>query len=150
MHDAKHVANYYITKGKESDSPFTHLQIQKLVYYSQAWMLAFYEEPMIFDDIEVWKYGPVVPAVYHCLSHNKGKPIRETIPVHPMDEQEFSPQQESILEAVYGKYASMTGPELSTMTHRKGTPWHRAKSKGQWYIDNEDMRKYYSRLIKRR
>ena len=148
MHDAKHIANHYIDRANKDDQPLTHLQVQKLVYYAHAWMLAFFDEPMIHNDIEVWRHGPVVPAVYYCLSHNRGQPIREPIPIHASDDRDFTAKQEAVLNAVFNKYASRTGPELSALTHRKGTPWERAKSKGEWYISDDSIRRYYSKLAR--
>ena len=148
MHDARHIANHFIETAKENGTSLTHLQVQKLVYYSHAWMLAFFDEPMIHNDVEVWRYGPVIPEVYHCLSHNRGQPIRDTIPIHPSDDREFTDKEIAILVAVYDKYASKSGLELSGLTHKKGTPWDRAKSKGQWYIPDDSIKRYYSKLVK--
>ena len=148
MHDARHIANYFIEKKDPDGEPFTHLQIQKLVYYAHAWMLALFDEPMIEDEIEVWRYGPVVPSVYYCLSHNRGGPVTATIPIHPEDNKKFTTKQSSLLEAVYERYGPMSGMELSALTHQKGTPWQQAKSKHKLYIPNESIHRYYSKLAK--
>ena len=148
MHDAKHIANLFIEQAQKQEHPVTHLQVQKLVYYAHAWMIGFYDRPMIADEIEVWKYGPVVPAIYYSLSHNRGNEIVTTIPVHPSDERELDKREKAIFDAVYEKYGSLSGLRLSTLTHASGTPWHKARERGKTYIENAEMRKYYGKLAK--
>jgi uncharacterized phage-associated protein len=39
--------------------------LQKLLYYAQAWYMVENDgNPLFSDDIEAWKYGPVVRTVY--------------------------------------------------------------------------------------
>ena len=149
MHDARSVANEFIRRAQDSNQPITPLQVQKLVYYAHAWMLGIHGRPMIEDEIEVWRYGPVVPAVYYCLSRYRGDPIEEIIPLHRLDKKEYSKEEQTLLEAVFDKYGGLSGMELSARTHARGTPWHKAKSKGRLYISNNDIRKYYSNLVKK-
>ena len=147
MHDSRHIANYYIDRGVAEGKPLTHLQVQKLVYFAHSWMLAIFDEPMLDDDVEVWRYGPVLPAVYYCLSHNRSNPITVPITVHPSDDREFTDKQQAILNEVYEKYAPKSGMELSAITHMKGTPWQKAKSKGRWYITDKSLKRYYSKVL---
>lgn len=36
------VANYFITKSHKEKRVISHLKLQKLVYYAEAWILAVY------------------------------------------------------------------------------------------------------------
>ena len=45
--------------------PTTPLHLVKLVYISHGWVLGFHGIPLIRESVEAWKYGPVIPAVYH-------------------------------------------------------------------------------------
>lgn len=54
----------------ERQGPMTTMKLQKLVYYSQAWHLAWDGEPLFEARIEAWANGPVVPEL-HAL--HKGK-----------------------------------------------------------------------------
>ena len=40
------------------------VQLQKLVYYSQAWSLAWDGAPLFHDKIEAWRHGPVCRSIY--------------------------------------------------------------------------------------
>lgn len=147
MHVAKSVANEFIERGRKADIPLTPLQIQKLVYYAHAWNLAFFERPLIVEEFGTWRYGPVVSPVYHCLSYFGGDPVTDTIPLHPDDDLPYTEDETRVLDAVFAKYARMSGTELSTRTHQPGSPWDQAAHRGQRYIRNDDIRRYYAKRI---
>ena len=136
-------------RAQEAEQKITHLQVQKLIYYAHAWMLGIFHEPLIEDEVEVWRYGPVVPSVYYCLSHNRGAPIKQPIPMHELDEEDYTKLADLLMDKVYEKYGQCTGMELSALTHAPGTPWDTANKKRQQYIPNESIEQYYSKLIKR-
>ena len=48
----------------EQTGPITPWKLQKLVYYSQAWHLAWEETPLFHEHIEAWGAGPASPALY--------------------------------------------------------------------------------------
>ena len=74
-HDARDVANEIIERGAESHRAFTHLQIQKLVYYCHGWMLGVYGEPMLTQDVSAWDHGPVIAELYHELKQYGREPV---------------------------------------------------------------------------
>jgi len=57
------VATYILGKH----GPMTHMKLQRLVYYSQAWHLAWDGVPLFPERIEAWANGPVVPVLYEAL-----------------------------------------------------------------------------------
>ena len=63
------VARYLVLLAStESDGPaqeadcLTNLRLQKLLYYVQGWSLGERGRPMFREEIQAWRYGPVVPA----------------------------------------------------------------------------------------
>lgn len=42
----------------------TTMKLQKLVYYCQAWHLAWEGEPLFDEPIKAWASGPVIPALH--------------------------------------------------------------------------------------
>ena len=46
----------------------TLLQILKMTYLSHGYTLAITGKPLIYNKVEAWKYGPVIPIVYNALS----------------------------------------------------------------------------------
>src|SRR5690606_28223588 len=54
------VVNYFLRKvDKTSGSSMTPLKLQKLVYYAQAWHLAFYGTKLFNEEFQAWVHGPV-------------------------------------------------------------------------------------------
>jgi len=62
---AMDIANYIVKKSIELKRPISNLRLQKLLYYIQARFLVETGEPLFCDEIGKWKYGPVIPSVYH-------------------------------------------------------------------------------------
>ena len=121
MHDARSVANQLIRRGLAEQKNLTPMQVQKLVYFCHAWMLALCQRPLIEQPIEAWRYGPVVPDVYRSLRRYGGEPVRREIP--DVQDREFDHQESSIIAQVFDLYSDFNGPQLSAMTHAVGTPW---------------------------
>ena len=65
MYSAIAVANCFLDIADAQSRPITPLKIQKLVYIAHGWHLAIYEEPLIVELVEAWKWGPVIPLLYH-------------------------------------------------------------------------------------
>lgn len=63
-YEAIDVARYVVNRSIEIGYPCSNLKLQKLLYFIQRAYLYIYERPCFKDDIEAWKYGPVVPEVY--------------------------------------------------------------------------------------
>ena len=62
---AQDVAHFFLSKiDVESGEVITHLKLQKLIYYAQAWFLAFFARPLFHDSFEAWQHGPVVRKLY--------------------------------------------------------------------------------------
>lgn len=68
--DASTIAKWFINELHPEP-----LKLQKLLYFSQGFSYAFYDQPLFEDDIEAWVHGPVVPTVYRKYSHFKYNPI---------------------------------------------------------------------------
>ena len=58
--DVVDVAEHILATSGE----MTTMKLHKLLYYSQAWHLAWDGVPMFDDQIQAWANGPVVPAIY--------------------------------------------------------------------------------------
>lgn len=65
MQPALFVANYIIEYSNEKGYPINNLRLQKILYFANARSLVDTGKPLFNEAMEKWKYGPVVPAVYH-------------------------------------------------------------------------------------
>lgn len=89
------------------------MQLQKLVYYSQAWSLVWDEQPLFSEPIEAWEKGPVVGAL-------RGRRITG-------DQSKLSQSQRATILAVLTFYGGRSGEWLSKLTHRE-PPWRDARA----------------------
>lgn len=55
-------ANEFILKAQPAG--VEHMKLQKLVYYSYGWWIAYHEEPILTEPPQVWRYGPVFVSLY--------------------------------------------------------------------------------------
>jgi uncharacterized phage-associated protein len=49
---------------REAGDVVTHLKVQKLCYYADAWFLANFDRPLMAEASEAWAHGPVSPMVW--------------------------------------------------------------------------------------
>ncbi len=96
------------------------MQILKLSYISHGWTLGICEMPLFRDDVEAWKYGPVVPEIYHKYKRYGYSPILKNVQRPRTIFEETPLKIINRVTEVYGKY---DGLYLSGLTHRPGSPW---------------------------
>ena len=121
LHDARAVANVLIEKGQREGRLFDPLQIAKLVYLCHSWMLGLHGRGLIRQHIHAWRYGPVVPKLYHSLKKYKSAPVTE--PIKGIESANLDRIERDVIAQVYDKYGYFTGIQLSHITHEDGTPW---------------------------
>lgn len=140
MPTAHDVANYFMTKiDPEEGESITNLKMQKLLYYAQGFHLALHDEPLFGERIEAWRYGPVVPAVYHELkSHGDS-----ALPAAPQNFNPniFSSDQREMLDEVFEVYGQFSAWKLRDLTHEE-KPWKDAEANAG-VITNDSLRDYF-------
>ena len=115
----------------------TNLRLQKMLYYEQGYHLAMFDTPLFDEDVEAWKYGPVVPSVY---DHYKqfGSQILKTEP----DNLEMTDEENTLFVNVFESYKDFSTFGLMKQTHSE-SPWKSAKSIGRGSVISHDSMKSY-------
>lgn len=117
--------------------PLSAYRVQKLVYYAQAWSLAWDGKPLFPNVIKAWKDGPVSPELWHAR--------RDGLPGNP---DALSPEQVATVQAVLDFYGQLSAQQLIDLSHREA-PWREAREgcapgdPGHTAITHEAMRDYY-------
>ena len=147
------IANYFIDKGNVEDDPLDHLRLQKLVYIAHGWNLAVHGEPLIREAVEAWKYGPVIPSLYHQFKRWGNDLITENgVELSGMRARvpnvEYGDERvRQVLDAVWDGYKRFSGVQLSNLTHESGTPWdatwREQRGKGSARIPNDRIEKHF-------
>jgi uncharacterized phage-associated protein len=96
------------------------MHVLKLVYLCHGWLLGMCDRSLIYEPVEAWRYGPVVPSVYHVYKHFGGGHINAD---HVDRSTELDEDQLRSLEVVDAVYGHLNAVHLSALTHRPGTPW---------------------------
>ncbi len=79
MYSSITVANYFLSKGWEEHVAITPMKLLKLVYVAHGWYLGGTGEPLIHDPIMAWRYGPVIPSLYHEVKKYRSRGITSKI-----------------------------------------------------------------------
>jgi uncharacterized phage-associated protein len=132
-HSPRSIANIFLNKAKEEGVELTALKLQKLVYYAAGYYSAATNEPLMNCSIEAWEYGPVVPQLYHEFKEFGGKPITRFASEHdftddpaPLPLNDKNAMQ--VADFVWNNYKKYSALQLSEMTHRPNSPWHKVRS----------------------
>lgn len=138
------VAKFIIEKTGE----LTAMKLQKLVYYSQAWNLAWEDEPLFPEDFEAWANGPVVPELYKM---HRGMLKVDASLFTDGDTSVLTPRSRENIDKVLSFYAHKSAFELSHMTHQE-SPWVDARGNtpigesSNAVVSQAAMHEYYGSL----
>lgn len=136
----------YVLAGQPAS--MTTMKLQKLVYYSQAWHLAWTGEPLFNEEIQAWANGPVV---YSLFSAHRGKYTISCDQLPVGDKEALDATQKSVVDAVVASYSKLSASQLSILTHSED-PWKLARGSAQpgdfssATIEQATMREYYQAL----
>lgn len=154
--DASTLANYVL----KNYGAMSHLKLQKLLYYSQAYHLAYFNNPLFDDDFEAWMHGPVCRRVFREL---RGASVlysdvsfsTESKDPNPEIEAKLNTLQVQFVNEILTALSKWSGMELESATHGE-MPWLNARSgygpadPCTVIIKKEDMQSYYKKDLSSR
>ena len=135
-----------------------HLKIQKLLYYMEAYHLAYFDVSLIDDDFEAWMHGPVSRKVW--LHFKKPAAVYNEISISGEEavacagrfEKTLSPTQQEFLQDVLNNYGNDTSYQLECQTHDEA-PWIEARAGlsptevCKNVISKETMKQFYRQYL---
>jgi len=144
------VANYFLTQvDDDAGSVMTHLKLQKLCYYAQAWHLVWNDgHPLFNDEFEAWVHGPANRRLFTKYKEYGSSPI---LCPKGFDDGVFTVEQKETLNAVWEAYGVYDAKYLEGLAHQED-PWIKARGDKKPYeacdtvISRESMQIYYSAL----
>jgi len=145
--DAMSVAKWFVERANKEfvdeegvSEGLTNLKLQKLLYFAQAVSLSLKGQPLFNEKIEAWKFGPVVPDVYHALKEFGSGPVAIAAVG-----QELDSEATSLLEDVWSVYGKFSAHELVNITHNH-LPWKEIylSSSDNNEITRESIQNYYA------
>lgn len=148
------VTDYIIGQFVDDDGSLSILKLQKLLYYAQAWHLAFGRGPLFAGKFQAWVHGPVSRQVFdrfkdtHSLFSAVG--ARDIRPEFNRDA--MPPEARDHINEILEAYGHFSGVQLENMTHEEA-PWLQARGTLKTYerseteIDEQLMGVFYAKLL---
>lgn len=150
MHTANDIADWFLaTLDRSAGDAITHLKLQKLVYYAQAWSLALLDRPLFDEDLQAWTHGPVARSVWQRFREQgwQALPPPELVP-------DVEPEVEALLDDIADAYGEQSALRLEELTQSED-PWLVARGgtpielRSMTAISKEHMRDFYRALYER-
>ena len=152
------VSRYVVNYSHRKNYIISNLRLQKLLYFIQAYYLAFTEEgkPCFDAEIQAWDFGPVVPEVYHEYKHFGSGTIPVvgcyivndeddiwSAKVVEFDDEVIPTEDREIIESVVDVFSDYSTTGLVELTHNQ-RPWKQAyvKSRNR-VIDHKAIKEYF-------
>jgi len=157
------VANEFLALAEYSHD-ITPMKLMKLVYFAHAWSWGFYGRPLIDEEFQAWRYGPVSPSLYQAMKEYGDTPIMsplkvvmawdfQQIIVEPHVDRDDT-EAKDIIRLVWQEYGKYSAARLSQITHGSGTPWWQVSNRyggniPPWVtIPEESISEYYGDMVK--
>lgn len=150
--DAQLLADFIL----KNFGPMSHLKLQKLLYYCEAYHLAYFDTPLVHQEFEAWVHGPVCRDVFSQLK-SKALLYSDIAFMGDYDPTEtlrhlLTTDQVQVIEDTASELATWTGLQLEATTHNE-KPWIEARyglspaDKSTRIISKETMMVFYKSEI---
>jgi uncharacterized phage-associated protein len=147
------IAYAFVKKGIDEGKFVTQMKLQKLVYFAQGYHLAKYHTPLIKENFQAWKYGPVIPEIYQDFKFYGSRPITNTASYIPSDSVKapyfLDAEALDTINYTWGVLKDFSAMALSNWTHQPNTPWAKVYDPDvkSAPISNNDIKQYFERLL---
>jgi len=152
--DIHSVADFFIAQpDRESGDVITHLKLQKLAYYSQAWHLAIHGDELFRPDFEAWVHGPVAVNLFARFADYKYGSLSTSLIKDDLALSTMSPHVKDHLSEVWDVYGGYSAKALEELTHDEA-PWKEARAglgpldRSSRIIPKPRMKSYYGELLR--
>lgn len=97
------------------------MKVHRLVYFAQAWHIAWHNEPLFMEELQAWANGPIAVDLYDL---QKGNFTLTSIPKG--DFRNLSEKQKATIQRVLAFYGDKDPQTLSDLTQQE-LPWQEAR-----------------------
>lgn len=119
---AKYIVNLCLKHGR----PVSNLRLQKIMYLANVYYIMKQNKPLIEDDFEAWKIGPIIPEVYWEYSIYANAPI---IPFYKEDA-DIDSEKIKVVENLIINLSATEPWRLAEICYRKDGAWSRTHRNG--------------------
>lgn len=160
-YDAKAIANRFLDIAEKEGVSITPMKLQKLIFFAHGWNYGLYDEPLIVDPIQAWRFGPVIPSVYHEFKHVGSGAIADRATEFDLENFELVepsvPEEDersmNLIARVWKTYGRRAAVDLSNLSHVHDGPWHKTWSGNDGardaVINDSLIRDHYKALVQK-
>ncbi|RXK83195.1 Panacea domain-containing protein [Filimonas effusa] len=148
------IAYYLVKKGIEEGNPLSQMKLQKMVYFAHGIHMALHKEALVSEKFQAWKFGPVVPDIYHAYKLYGSDPIASTewVVDHNAKEAGLSLLNEEAIKTLDFTWDSLkdfNAIKLSNWTHQPGSPWSKNYNPNinDIAIPNTEIADYFKQFV---
>jgi len=149
-------AYYLISLFKKDNKSITQLQLQKIMYFFEAYYMAINPEieALYQCNFNAWAFGPVAIPLYNEFKQFGENPITLNL------EQEEAGNGICIdkrkrIDYIYEVFGNLTAMKLVELTHREDSPWYETWIKNgskvvygeKSYINKIETRNWFRRVF---
>lgn len=128
-YDALELAKYIVTKCIKDHCPISNLQLQKILFFIQREFLQKKGRVAFYDDIQAWKFGPVVRNVYVYFCVFGGMPI--DLPLEFIEGNiNWNDSDKSLIDGIVVQCRKLDPWQLVAETHKSGGAWDKTYCSG--------------------
>lgn len=151
MYPASLIAQEFVKRGIKEGQFVTQMKVQKMVFFAHGYHLAIYNKPLINENFEAWKYGPVVKSIYDDLKFYGSGLITDCDHFQSLDPKrsyELTYSAKDSIDYTWEMMKNFTASALSNWTHQVGSPWDMAyNTKRNVPIDDKVICAYFEELL---
>lgn len=107
--------------------PLSSMSLQKLCYLSQGWSLGLRGEPLFREDLRAQDSGPVNLDLLVQYENGPASASRMLSAWPTGDPAVLDEMEAALVAAVVTHYEVLSGPQLSELTKRPGSPWAQSR-----------------------
>jgi uncharacterized phage-associated protein len=149
------VVDYIIGQFADEDGSLSILKLQKLLYYIQAWHLAFGRGPLFAGRFQAWVHGPVNRQVYDRFkdTHSLFATVSRESIRKGFDASVLPSEVRDHIDEILEAYGQFSGVQLENMTHEEA-PWLEARGSLKSFerceadLSEKTMQEFYAQLLK--
>ena len=135
------VMAYILNYGNSHEHPLNKTQAQKLLYCCYGAILAQFDERLTDEHPKAWPYGPVFPRTVNDINKK-----RLTLDMAQNFEANCPPEWLELIHKTLRTFWNYTATQLSTWSHRKGSPWSKADALNS--LDDREIKNYFDPYLK--
>lgn len=125
---------YLISLFNKAKRTITQLQIQKLMYFFEAFYMNEKGTNTLYDcHFNAWMFGPVAIPLYKRYKEFGEFPIELTNEEIELG-YSIDKEKKEMLEEIFRALGNLSSAQLVNLTHMPGSPWHK-----KWLDNNQKI-----------